>query len=100
MGGPPVNSLDLPDVARDVVTDEVPLTYGIGKIEDLSRHAESRNGFMQLGPPGASDLALLMSHESGGRYHVERVYWSVSAADFRSVVDAVRTAPHADPTSV
>jgi AbiTii len=87
-----VNSLDLPDVARDVVTDEVPLTYGIGKIEDLSRQAESRDGFVQLGPPGASDLALLMSHYSGGRYHVERVYWSVSAADFRSVVDAVRTA--------
>ena len=87
-----VNSLDLPDVARDVVTDEAPLTYGIGKVEDLSRQAESRDGFVQLGPPGASDLALLMSHESGRRYHVERVYWSVSAADFRSVADAMRTA--------
>jgi AbiTii-like protein len=87
-----VTYVDLPAEARDVITDEVPLTFGIGKIEDLSRQADSNGGFIQLGPPGASDLALLMSHESGGRYHVERVYWSVSASDLRSVVDAVRTA--------
>ncbi len=33
-----------------------------------------------------------MSHESGGRHHVERVFWSVSVADLRSVVDEARTA--------
>lgn len=87
-----VSFLDLPEEAREAVTDEVPLTFGIGKIEDLARQADSRGGFLQLGPPGATDLAVLMTHESEGRYQVERVYWSVSAADFRSVADAVRTA--------
>jgi len=87
-----VTFLDLPEETRDVVTDEVPLTFGIGKIEDLSRQAESRGGFIPLGPPGATELALWMTHESQGRYQVERVYWSVSVADLRSVADAVRTA--------
>jgi hypothetical protein len=31
-----VTSIDLPEYARDVVKDEVPLTYGIGKVDDLS----------------------------------------------------------------
>jgi AbiTii len=87
-----ISVLDLPKIAHDVVEDEVPLSYGIGEIEALIRQADTRGGFLELGPPGGAELARLMTHEIGdpSRY-VERLYWSVSAASLRGVVDAVRT---------
>jgi hypothetical protein len=36
-----------------------------------------------MGPAAAAELAAMMTHEIR-RMRVERVYWSVSAADFRA----------------
>ena len=91
--GESISVIDLPEIARDAITDEVPLTHGIGEIDALIRQADSRCGFLQMGPPGGAELARMMTHELGDpRRHVERVYWTVSAASLRGVVDAVRTA--------
>jgi hypothetical protein len=38
--GETISSLELPDFARDVVTDEVSLRGGIGEIEELARRCE------------------------------------------------------------
>lgn len=89
--GRQVSVIDLPREAREAVGDELPLTYGIGQVEALIRRAEARGGSIDLAPPGAAELALMMTHEIG-RYQVERVYWSVSPAVLSGVVDAVRTA--------
>jgi hypothetical protein len=88
--GKQVSVIDLPQEARDVVGDELPLTFGAGKIEGLIRQAEERGGSIELGPAAAAELALMMTHEVG-RYQVERVYWSVGTGVLRGVVDAIRT---------
>lgn len=83
-----VSVIDLPEEAREVIGDELSLTFGIGRIESLIRRAESR-GAVMMTPPAAAELALMMTHEVG-RYHVEQVYWSVTADALHGVVDAVR----------
>ena len=42
--GKQVSVIDLPEEARGVVGDELPLTFGAGKIEALIRQAEARGG--------------------------------------------------------
>ena len=86
-----VSIIDLPEVAREDISDELELTHPIGKIEGMGRQAEARGGSLQMGPAAAAELAAMMTHEIR-RMQVERVYWSVSAADFRGVVNGVRTA--------
>lgn len=85
--------IDLPEFARDDISDELPLTQGIGVIEDMIRQADSKGGVLQLGPPAGAELARMMTHELGDpSLHIERVYWSVSIVALRGVMDAVRTA--------
>jgi len=89
--GKQVSVIDLPQEAREVVGDELPLTAGVGEIEALIQRAEASGEPSKLLPPAAAELALMMTHEVG-RYQVEQVYWSVSPAVLRGVVDAIRTA--------
>ena len=84
--GRQVSVIDLPREARDVVRDELPLVFGAGKIEALIRQAEERGGSIDLGPPAAAELALMMTHEVG-RYQVERVYWSAGTGVLCGVVE-------------
>ena len=88
--GRQVSVIDLPEEARGVVGDELPLTFGAGKIEALIRQAEDRGEPIELGPPAAAELALMMTHEVG-RYQVERVYWSAGTGVLCGVIDAIRT---------
>jgi hypothetical protein len=86
-----VSVIDLPEEVRDDVGEEVELTHPIGKIEGLIRQAESLGGSVTLAPAASAELTLWMTHEIR-RMQVERVYWKVGAADFRGVVEGVRTA--------
>lgn len=88
--GKQVSVIDLPEEARDVVGDELPLTFGTGRIEALIRQAEDRGESIQLGPPAAAELALMMTHAIG-RYQVERVYWSAGTGVLCGVIEAIRT---------
>lgn len=88
--GRQVSVIDLPEEARGVVGNELSLTFGAGKIEALIRQAEDRGEPVELGPPAAAELALMMSHEVG-RYQVECVHWSVGTGAPHGVTDAIRT---------
>jgi hypothetical protein len=86
-----VSIIDLPQEARGVVGDELPLTFGAAKIEALARQAEESGKPVEMGPPGGAELALMMTSEVG-RYRVERVYWAVGAGVLRGTVESIRTA--------
>lgn len=91
--GEEISVLDLPEIARDVVKDDMEMRLGIGEIEAMIRQAEAKDGFVRLGMPGGAELARMMTHELGNPYRgVSRIYRSVAAASLRGVVDAVRTA--------
>lgn len=77
----------LPEFARDVITEELELRQGIGEIEALLDYPE-----IKLQPAGAADLAMYMNSQSGDRFrHVQAIYWHVSKASVRGVLDQVRT---------
>jgi hypothetical protein len=77
----------LPDVARDKIKDEVELREGVGNIEALLQMAE-----IKLSPSMASDLVLYMNAQNEQPYqHIESLYWQVSHAAIRGVLDQVRT---------
>lgn len=78
----------LPDFAREHIKDEVELRDGIGSIEALLAMEE-----IKLSPPMASDLVLYMNSENSAPYrHIESLYWQVTHAAIRGVLDQVRTA--------
>jgi AbiTii-like protein len=78
----------LPDFARETISNEVPLNGGVAELDELSRMPE-----VKLSPPGASDLALYMNSQSGSAVrHINSIYWQVSPAAVRGVLDQIRTA--------
>jgi hypothetical protein len=78
----------LPDFAREHISNELPLTQGVGELENLAKQPEIR-----LAPPGASDLALYMNTQGNtGPYgHINSIYWQVSPSAINGVLDQIRT---------
>jgi AbiTii len=58
--GETMSSLDLPDFARDVITDEVNVRFPIPQVEELARRCEPGD-VVKLAPPGSQDLVALMN---------------------------------------
>jgi hypothetical protein len=78
----------IPDFARARVSEELQLRQGVGELEALLQHEDIR-----LQPPMASELARLMTAELGDpSQRIISLYWSVSPAVVRGVLDQVRTA--------
>jgi hypothetical protein len=78
----------LPDFAREHIKEEVKLRDGIGGIEALLDQAE-----IKLMPTMASDLARYMNAENGDPFQtIMSIYWGVSHAAIKGVLDQVRTA--------
>jgi AbiTii len=87
--GETISSLELPDFARDVITDQVNLRYGIAQIEELARRCKPGD-VVKLAPPGAQELVTLMNAKRQDA-QIERLYWGVSPVVLWGVVDRVRT---------
>ena len=79
--------LGLPDFARDKIKDEAELRDGVGNIEALLQMEE-----IKLSPPMASDLVRYMNVQSQQPHqHIESLYWQISHAAIRGVLDQIRT---------
>ncbi len=78
----------IPDFARDRISENLDLRDGVGGLEALLKQPEIR-----LQPPMASDLVRLINHEGQDpTQHMISLYWSVSPAAIKSVLDQIRTA--------
>lgn len=87
--GQQISPMTLPDFARDAIKEECPLRMGVAALEALLVRSEE---YVHLGPPGASDLVLYMNHQNSNQFeHIERLYWSISKAVIRAVLDRIRT---------
>lgn len=85
----PFASQTLPEFAREEIQEEVPLTEGVGNIEALLGQAQ-----INLMPPGASLLVKYMNENPDAPYGqtIMSLYWGVSHAAIRGVLDQIRTA--------
>ncbi|MEU8076767.1 hypothetical protein AB0B31_15090 [Catellatospora citrea] len=88
--GQQISTFDLPDFAREHITNDVPLAGGVGELEALIRNAE-RDGetAVRLQPFMAAELVAYMNQQQGGG--IERIYWSVSTSRIAGTLDQIRT---------
>lgn len=90
--GQQISSFQLPDVAKNVLTEEVKLAFGVGDLENLARAAEREGkSTVKLVPDGGADLVMLMNHEAEPGNTVMNLYWDVSVARINGALDQIRT---------
>ena len=66
--GQQISTMDLPDFARDVVTEELPLAQGVGDLQALVRNASAAGKTaVKMSPPGAAELLSLWNQERENR---------------------------------
>lgn len=83
----------LPDVVAERFGESVELRQGVGELEAALHQHESGDGMVRLSLPSGADVARMMNYERDDEFQaVTDVYWSVSCAAIRGVVDNVRTA--------
>lgn len=83
----------LPEFARDKITNEVPLFAGVGELEALYASARTSGKSPQLSLPGWEYIAAAIDKASGNPFQdIQSMYWTLGAASIAGVLDDVRTA--------
>jgi hypothetical protein len=87
--GQQISSMELPEFARGVITEDLNLANKLSELEDLiGRPDETIN----LQPDDAQELVLLWNHENRSGDQITRLYWRVSRSTIVGVITGVRTA--------
>lgn len=85
-----ISVLDLPDVAQDTISEDLPLTFSVGQIQSLLAE-QAPDEPVKLAVPGSAELARLMTHERQEQgIYVERVYWSLHPSALHDVLEQTR----------
>jgi hypothetical protein len=90
--GETISALDLPEVARGKITEELPIRFSIAKIQSLLASATADKP-ITLSLPGSAELARLMSFDVERRNRgvlVESLYWAVHSSALQDILDQVR----------
>lgn len=92
--GQEISPLDLPEFARNDITNELPISWAVAEIQATVKSASGEH--IRLGIPNMSDLARHMTaHQrklQGNSFlYVTSVYWSVSTSTLEGILDQVRT---------
>lgn len=89
--GQQISTFDLPDFARDTISDEVELSHSIPELRDMVRSGDREGQPVRLGPPRGAELVTLMNQS--GRYSasLNALYWQVSTVSIKGVIERVRT---------
>jgi len=91
--GQQISPCDLPDFARDVITEDLPLAFGVGDLQALVRNARAAGKrAIEMAPDGAADLVTLWNQRPnfGGGGQIMRLYWDVSVARIEGVLEQIR----------
>lgn len=89
--GRQISAFDLPDFARDTISEEVKLPYSIPELSEMVRSAERTGQPVRLGPPGGADLVTIMNQSGHYAADLNALYWQVATVSLTGVIDRVRT---------
>ena len=82
----------LPEFVRDDVDETLTFRQGVGQLEALIDQA-AKNGYVDIAFPMVAEIGHLMDQASGNpAQRITALYWTVSEAALRGIVDHVRTA--------
>lgn len=89
--GQTISSFDLPDFAREHVTEHLELPFGVGELESLV-HDSVKGESIKMSPPMASDLVYHMNNQAKSSFNqITSLYWAVSPSTISGVLDKIRT---------
>ena len=91
MTGEEISHWDLPEFAREDMTNEVNLPHSITELRDMVKSVERKGGPIRLGPPGAAEIVKYMNLSEEYSGYIKRLYWKVSAVTVNGVVERVCT---------
>ena len=89
--GRAMSVFQLPDFARDSISEQVELRHSIPELLDMANSAEQKGESIKLLLPGAADLLLYMNSSGNYGMQLERLYWQVMPTPIRGVVERVGT---------
>lgn len=85
-----IGSMDIPDFAREDISEVVPLRMGVSEIHSMvNQHRSDR--IVKLQPPGGPDLVTYINGTRTMNGHITSLYWSVSTIALEGVLDQIRT---------
>ena len=87
--GQRISSSQLPDFAREHISEEIEIRHSIPMLLSLVESAERTNDPILLSPVGAAEIAAAMSDPYG--FQVMRLYWAIDASTLRGVYERVCT---------
>jgi hypothetical protein len=91
--GQQISSMELPDVAHGLISEELKLAHGVGDLQALVRNAErAGNTAVKMSPPGSAGLVTIINSDMQGTGQaIMALYWDVNIARIAGVLDHIRT---------
>ena len=87
--GQMISVCQLPEMARDYISEVLELTHSIPELQDMARAAD-RNP-VRLVPAGAAELIAYMNGSDNYDTRIDSLYWQVAPTAIMSIVERVRT---------
>lgn len=89
--GQQISTFDLPDFARDTISQNVDLPHSIPELRGMVRSAEQTGQPVRLGPPRGAELVTWMNQSGHFSANINALYWQVSGVSLNGVIERVRT---------
>lgn len=86
-----ISVLDLPDVAREFVSEQLELRHSIPALYEMVRDAERQGSSVRLSPPGAAEITSLMNSDSMTVGYINSLYWNIAPTTIKDVIERVCT---------
>ena len=89
--GQHISVLELPEFAREHISEEIELPHSIPELLDAANSADRTGESLRLLLPGAADLVAYMNGSGHYRTHLHDLYWKIPPTAMRAVVERVCT---------
>lgn len=85
--GQQLSRWEIPEFARETISDEAPIPYGVAELEKLATSTET----LRLQHPGMPDLITYMNSQAPFGTSYQSMYWAVAATSVHGILDVIRT---------
>lgn len=89
--GQSISTFDLPEFAREFITEDVEIRHSIPALRDMVVSAERQDSSIRLGPPGATDVVSYMNNSQKYVAYINSLYWSIAPTTIKEITERVCT---------
>lgn len=91
VSGQPISSIALPEFARDVISEQLPLAMSLPGLAELVADALKSESSVRLGSPGSGEVVAYMNMKSDEFTHIDTLYWKVARSALQEVIESIRS---------